>query len=48
MQHFTQLNTTEFQPNPMTLLLIKQMARMCNNRQHQYNGYNGLSVTACS
>ena len=45
MQHFTQ---NDFQPNPSTILFIKQFARMCNAKKNQANGYNSLSVAACS
>ena len=45
MQHFTQ---NELQPNPSTILFIKQFARMCNVKKNQTNGYNGFSVAACS
>lgn len=45
MQHFTQ---DDFQPHPMTILFIKQFARMCNSKNNQTNGYNGIPVTAVS
>ena len=45
MTNFTQF---DFQPNPSTILFIKQFARMCNTQKHQTNGYNGFPVTACS
>ena len=45
MQHFTQ---TDFQPQPTTILFIKQFARMCNSNKTLTNGYNSFSVAACS
>ena len=45
MQHFTQ---NDFQPNASTILFIKQIARLCNIKKNQVNGYNGFSVAACS
>ncbi len=44
MQHFTQ---DDFQPNPSTILFLKQFARMCNSKNNQKNGYNGIPVVAC-
>jgi len=46
MQHFTQHDN--YQPHPMTILLIKQFARMCNTKKNLTNGYNGFPVAACS
>ncbi len=45
MQHFTQ---NELKPNPSTILFVKQLARMCNKKNTQTNGYNGFAVAACS
>jgi len=45
MQHFTQDN---LQPNPATILFLKQFARMCNLKKQVNNGYNGFTVAACS
>ena len=45
MQNFTQ---DDFQPHPMTILLIKQFARMCNSNKQLNNGYNGISFASCS
>ena len=53
MQNFTSENLstssarTDFQPNPSTLLFIKQYARMCNTKKHEINGYHSFSVVAC-
>ncbi len=56
MQHFTHedfhrpngQSVTCFQPHPMTILLIKQYARMCVTNKNLTNGYNGVPVAACS
>ena len=45
MQNFTQ---NDFQPNPSTILFVKQFARMCNAKKNKTNGYKGFSVAACS
>lgn len=44
MQNFTQ---DAFQPNPSTLLFIKQFARMCNTKKNQNNGYHRIALAAC-
>ncbi len=44
MQHFTQ---DEFQPNPSTILFLKQFARMCNSNKKTNNGYKSFPVVAC-
>ncbi len=44
MHHFTQ---DDKQPNPSTILFIKQYARMCNLNKKNKNGYNSISVVAC-
>lgn len=44
MQNFTQ---DDFQPNPSTILFIKQYARMCNLKKNVTHGYNGIPVVAC-
>ena len=41
MQHFTQ---DDFQPNPSTILFIKQFARMCNQKKNLTNGYNDITI----
>ena len=45
MTNFTQ---DDFYPHPATILFIKQFARMCNTKKNLTNGYNGISVVACS
>ena len=45
MTNFTQ---DDFHPHPATILFIKQFARMCNTTKNLTNGYNGISVAACS
>ncbi len=44
MTNFTQ---DDYQPNPATLLFIKQFARMCNNNKTKDNGYAGIPLIAC-
>ena len=44
MQNFT---CDDFQPNPSTILFIKQYARMCNSTKQKNNGYSGIPVIAC-
>jgi hypothetical protein len=45
MQNFTH---DDFQPNPATILFLKQFARMCNSNKTTNNGYNSFSIVACS
>lgn len=45
MQHFTQ---EELNPNPSTILFLKQFARMCNAKKVLNNGYNSFPVVAFS
>lgn len=45
MQHFTH---DDLQPHPMTILLIKQVARMCNKKNSMTHGNNGFAVATCS
>lgn len=44
MQNFTR---DDFQPNPSTILFIKQYARMCNITKQRNNGYHSIPVVAC-
>ncbi len=43
MQNFTH---EDYQPNPSTILFLKQFARMCNTKKNLTNGYNGIPVVA--
>ncbi len=44
MHNFTQ---DEKQPNPSTILFLKQYARMCNLNKKINNGYNNFTLIAC-